>query len=43
MASDVAPTWAGIGAATPVIEQLVADPDLDVVPADPEQEQPNYR
>jgi hypothetical protein len=43
VASDVDPHWAGIGADTPVIDQLVADPRLDVVPADPSQEQPAYR
>jgi hypothetical protein len=43
VASDIDPTWAGIGADRPVIDQLTADPDLDVVPADPREEQPNYR
>jgi hypothetical protein len=43
VASDVDPHWAGIGADKPVIDQLIADPRLDVVPADPGQEQPAYR
>jgi hypothetical protein len=43
VASDVDPHWAGIGADTLVIDQLVADPRLDVVPADPSKEQPAYR
>lgn len=41
-ASDVDPHWAGIGADTGVIDQLVADPGLDIVPADPDEEQPTY-
>lgn len=43
IASDVDPHWAGIGADTHVIDQLVTDPRLDVVPADPDAEQPSYR
>lgn len=43
VANDVDPHWAGIGADTLVIDQLVADPRLDVVRADPSQEQPAYR
>lgn len=41
-ASDVDPHWAGIGADTGVINQLVADPSLDVVHADPNEGQPTY-
>lgn len=41
-ASDVDPHWAGIGADTGVINQLVADPRVDVVPADPTEKQPTY-
>lgn len=43
VASDVDPHWAGIGADQSVIDQLVADPRLDVVPADPSRQQPAYR
>ncbi len=43
IANDVDPHWAGIGAGTPAIDQLVSDPFLDVVPADPHQDQPRYR
>ena len=42
IANDVDPHWIGIGADTPAIDQLVAHPLLDVVPADPRQEQPYY-
>ncbi len=42
IANDVDPHWMGIGADTPAIDQLVAHPLLDVVPADPQQEQPYY-
>lgn len=42
VANDVDPHWAGIGADAPVIHNLVADPRLDVVPADPSDEQPSY-
>jgi hypothetical protein len=41
-ASDIDPHWAGIGADTDVIAQLVDDPSVDAVPADPAQEQPTY-
>ncbi len=41
--NDVDPHWAGIGADTAVIGQLLADSRLDVVRADPSQEQPLYR
>jgi hypothetical protein len=43
IASDVDPHWAGIGAATAAIDQLLADPRLDLVPADPRETQPAYR
>lgn len=43
VASDIDPHWAGIGADTRVIDQLVSDPRLDVVPADPRAAQPAYR
>lgn len=42
IANDVDPHWAGIGADVSAIEQLLADPRLDVVPADPRQDQPFY-
>ena len=43
VASDVDPHWAGIGGGTPLINQLIADPLLDAVSADPTTEQPLYR
>jgi hypothetical protein len=43
VANDVDPHWAGIGAAAPAIDQLIADPRLDVVRADPRGRQPHYR
>jgi hypothetical protein len=43
VALDVDSHWAGIGGTTRLIEELVADPRLDVVPADPSQELPFYR
>jgi hypothetical protein len=42
-ALDVDPHWAGIGGGTVLIDQLIADPLLDVVAADPAAEQPSYR
>ena len=42
VADDVDPHWAGIGASTAAIDQLLADPRLDVVRADPTEDQPNY-
>ena len=42
VANDVDPHWAGIGADVSAIDQLLADPRLDVVPADPRQDQPYY-
>ena len=41
-ASDVDPHWAGIGADRQVVDRLVADRNLDVVHADPEERQPTY-
>jgi hypothetical protein len=43
IASDVDPHWAGIGAATAAIDELLADPRLDLVPALPSEIQPAYR
>lgn len=43
VARDVDPHWAGIGSSRAVVDALVADPGLDVVPADPTEEQPAYR
>ncbi len=42
LANDVDPHWAGIGAKASAIDALVADPHLDVVPADPRLRQPSY-
>ncbi len=41
-ASDVDPHWAGIGADRGVVDRLVADRNLDVVRADPDEPQPTY-
>ena len=43
VANDVDPHWAGIGADVSAIDELLADPHLDVVTADPRQDQPYYR
>jgi hypothetical protein len=43
VANDVDPHWAGIGASAQAIDELVADPRLDVVRADPRARQPRYR
>jgi hypothetical protein len=43
VADDVDPHWAGIGADVSVVEELLADPPLDVVAADPRQDQPAFR
>ena len=43
VARDVDPHWAGIGADTHVIDQLVSDTRLDLVRADPTEQQPYYR
>ena len=42
VANDVDPHWAGIGADTAAIDQLVAAPRLDVVLADPNENRPSY-
>lgn len=42
VAWDVDPHWAGIGGDARLIDQLIADPLLDVVSADPGAEQPYY-
>lgn len=42
VANDVDPHWAGIGASTSAVAQLLADPRLDVVLADPREAQPFY-
>jgi hypothetical protein len=42
-ASDVDPHWAGIGAEQAAVDALVADPELDAVPARPAEVQPLYR
>lgn len=41
-AADVDPHWAGIGAERAAVDALVADPQLDVVPAQPADDQPLY-
>jgi hypothetical protein len=43
VAWDVDPHWAGMGGGTLLISQLIADPLLDVVSADPSTEQPLYQ
>ena len=43
VASDVDPHWAGIAGTPALISRLVTDPRLDVVPANPAEEQPYYR
>jgi hypothetical protein len=43
VADDVDPHWAGIGADIRAIDQLLTDPRLDVVRADPRANQPRYR
>ena len=43
VAGDVDAHWSGIGADTRVVDQLVSDGRLDVVAADPETEQQEYR
>jgi hypothetical protein len=40
--SDVDPHWAGIGASRAAITELLDDPGLDVVTADPQDPQPFY-
>jgi len=41
-ARDVDPHWAGIGGSQAAVDALLADPDLDVVPARPDEAQPLY-
>jgi hypothetical protein len=43
VANDVDPHWAGIGADVSATDRLLADPRLDVVAADPREDQPAYR
>lgn len=43
LARDVDPHWAGIGGTPPLITRLMTDPRLDVVPANPAEDQPVYR
>lgn len=43
IANDVDPHWAGIGATTAAIDQLMTHSRLDVVRADPRKKQPLYR
>lgn len=42
LTKDVDPHWAGIGAAPAALDELLADPRLDVVPADRSKDQPRY-
>jgi len=42
VAGDVDPHWAGVGGTAALVSRLVTDPRLDVVPADPAEEQPAY-
>jgi hypothetical protein len=43
VANDVDPHWAGIGADVSAIGQLLAEPQLDVVAANPRESQPAYQ
>lgn len=43
VANDVDPHWAGIGATSAAIDELLATPGLDIVRADPTVPQPEYR
>ncbi|HEY9473477.1 MAG TPA: hypothetical protein VIS06_06435 [Mycobacteriales bacterium] len=43
VAKDVDPHWAGIGADVAAIDQLLADARLDMVPADPREDQSRHR
>jgi hypothetical protein len=43
VAGDVDPHWAGIGGTQPLITRLMSDPRLDMVPADPAEDQPSYQ
>jgi hypothetical protein len=42
LTSDVDPHWAGIGASRAALDALLADPELDIVPARPDEPQPTY-
>ena len=42
VANDVDPHWAGVGGTAPLISRLMADPRLDLVPADPAEDPPFY-
>lgn len=42
LTNDVDPHWAGIGCSMSAVADLLAEPSLDVVPADPEVVQPYY-
>lgn len=42
LAQDVDPHWAGIGGTTTAMRQLLTEPLLDIVLADPLQAQPAY-
>lgn len=42
IASDVDPHWVGIGAEDAAVRALLSVPDLDLVRADPEEEQPHF-
>ncbi|MHA7304061.1 hypothetical protein ACX80E_02270 [Arthrobacter sp. TMN-49] len=42
VAKDVDPHWVGIGASTDAINELIADPRLDAVSADPAEWPPQY-
>ena len=42
IAADVDPHWAGIGASQAAVDELVALSTVDVVPADPSEQQPFY-
>lgn len=43
LTKDVDPHWAGIGADPAALDELLADPRLDVVRADPAEDPPRYR
>ena len=43
LTDDVDPHWAGIGGSAAAVEELLADPRLDVVRADPGEVPPRYR
>ena len=42
VANDVDPHWAGIGGNRPLIDELLKDPRLDIVEANPAADQPAY-